>query len=120
MSKNKPSTLTWLALYAVWIGLAIAAVWVAFQWNGVVLTLAAWVISKPGLRPTGWTTATLPGINRLSVLILGALWLMGVLFTENLLRAAALEQRLIRQSVLLALILFAIWLGAIILPLLLV
>jgi len=119
MKKSKPSTPTWLAVYVYWIGLTIAAVWVGMQWNGAILALAAWVISKPGLRPTGWTNATLPSINRISVLILGALWLMGILFTENILRSAALEHRLLRQSALLALILLLIWLGSVALPLVL-
>ncbi len=119
MMKTKPSTLTWFAVYAIWIVLGIAAVWAAWQWNGATLALAAWMISKPALRPAGWSSATLPVVNRLSVLIFGAIWLIGVMFMENLLRAAALEQRLIRESGRLALILLIIWLVGVGLPLLL-
>lgn len=117
--ENKPSALTWLAVYALWIIFGIAAAWIAWQWNGSTLALAAWVISKPALRPAGWSSATLPAVNRLSVLIFGALWLIGVMFMENLLRSAAKEQRLIRQSGRLALTLLIIWLVGVGLPLLL-
>ena len=117
--KAKPSALTWLAVYAIWIILGIAAAWTAWQWNGATLALAAWMISKPALRPAGWSSATLPAVNRLSVLTFGALWLIGVMFMENLLRTAAKEARLIRESGRLALILLIIWLVGVGLPLLL-
>jgi hypothetical protein len=117
--KAKPSALTWLAVYAIWIILGIAAAWVAWQWNGAIQALAAWVITKPGLRPAGWNSATLTAVNRLSVLIFGALWLIGVMLLENLLRAAAKEARLIRESGRLALFLFITWLVGVGLPLLL-
>jgi len=119
MNDYHSSVLTGIATYAIWIALSVMAVFVVWQWNGATLAFAAWIISKPELRPTGWNTSTLGAVQRLLALIYGGLWLMGIMFMENLLRTAAREKWLYKQSAWLILILAIIWLVGVALPLLL-
>ena len=119
MNDYTSSVLAGIATYALWIALSVAAVFVAWQWNGATLAAAAWVISKPELRPVGWNTSTLGAVQRMSVLGYGSLWLMGVMLMENLLRAATREKWLVKQTAWLVLILGVIWLIGVALPLLL-
>jgi len=119
MNNHNSAVLTGIATYVIWIALSVVAVFVAWQWNGATLAVAAWVISKPALRPAGWNTSTLGAVQRLLVLIYGGLWLMGIMFMENLLRTAARERWLYKQSAWLVLILAIAWLIGVALPLLL-
>jgi hypothetical protein len=78
--------------------------------QNLVLYLGILVIQNDALRPTGWSSDTLSGINRCGFLVLGSLWLGMVVFTEKYLREGAAEQQLLRRALRLALIGGAVYL----------
>lgn len=102
--------LTVVGIYGLWILLLILWTLAAFQVQNLVLYLGILVIQSDSLRPTGWSTDTLSGINRCGFLILGSLWLGMAVFTEKYLREGAAEQQLLRRAFQLALIGGAVYL----------
>ena len=81
-----------ITLYIVWGLVAILWTLTAFQVRAALLALSLVIIQTPALSPYGWNTSTLHGLNRLFVLIIGALWLGTVMFSQNYLREALEEQ----------------------------
>ncbi|MBX3011762.1 MAG: hypothetical protein KF832_09670 [Caldilineaceae bacterium] len=71
---------------------------VVWQAHVTTLYLAALLIQNPALRPSGWSSATLVGLSKLSVLGWGTLWLMGTSYLEYQLRTSVLEHRLLQQT----------------------
>lgn len=119
MNNQTSPILAGFITYAVWIALAVAAGFVAWQWNGAILAAAAWVISKPNLRPVGWNSGTLIAVQRLAVLVIGSVWLIAVMYMENQLREATREGFFLKQTERFVLALTAAWLIALAIPLLL-
>ena len=76
--------------------LAAAAV-TAWQVHVTTLSLAAWLIAQPTLRPPGWNSSTLVALSKLSVVGWGGIWIMGVYYMEYRLRESTQERRLLRQ-----------------------
>lgn len=97
LSKSKQVG-TWLGLYSLW--LLLSTLWgvVAFQMQTTLLYLGILVVQTPEIRPTGWNTGTISGINRCTFLILGSLWLGLVVFTEKYLREGREENRLLARA----------------------
>ena len=82
-------------LYSLWLGLAAFWAVAAFQLQTTLLYIGYLIIENPSLRPTGWNTSTLSGINRCTFLLLGSLWLGLVIFSERYLRESLEEDRLL-------------------------
>ena len=74
------------ALYGLWLAIVLLWTIVSLYLQRTLLVIGLWVIQSPTLRPTGWSTSTLAGINRCGYLILGVVWLGVVLYTERYLR----------------------------------
>lgn len=94
-----------MALYGLWLVIVLLWSIVSLYLQRTLLVLALWVIQTPALRPAGWSTSTLVGINRCGYLILGGVWLGMVLYTERYLREGLDEGALlVRAGRLLAII----------------
>jgi hypothetical protein len=94
---SRPSAATQVAAYVAWFVLTILAAIAAFQLNAALLVLADAVIRNDALRPAGWNSSSLTNIQRLSVFVLGSLWLITILWIENHLRSAARDGHLVRE-----------------------
>jgi hypothetical protein len=96
--------LTGLSFYGLW--LLLAAMWavVLFQLQVLILFLGILVIETPWLRPTGWNSETLKGIERCGFFVMGSLWLGLVLFSERHLRKGVTERRFWRHTLQLILV----------------
>ncbi len=87
-----------LGMYSIWLtlsALAGVAAWYAYL---ALINLAALAVSNPALRPVGWSTATINGVSKLSIVVLGSLWLIAVSLMEYRLREALSEGRVLRQT----------------------
>ena len=76
----------------------------AFQVQNLILYLGLLVIQNPSIRPPGWSSDTIVGINRCSFLILGSLWLGLAIFSEKYLREGSHEEHLLQNALRLTLI----------------
>jgi hypothetical protein len=94
---SRSSAVTQVAAYAAWFVLLILAAIAAFQLNAAILVLADAVIHNDALRPAGWNSSSLANVQRLSVFVLGSLWLIAILWMENHLRSAVREGHLVRE-----------------------
>lgn len=91
-----------LAIYLIWLLLVLVWTWAIWQLHtGVVVAAAAYLASDLP-KPADWYAATINPISRFSVLVNGSLWLILILWMENILRAQARRGRLARQSLLFA------------------
>jgi hypothetical protein len=72
-----------VAFFGFWVLAAALLVPTFYQILNLVLYLGVLVINNPGLRPTGWTTDTLVGLQRCSFLVLGSLWIGLVMYFES-------------------------------------
>ncbi len=95
----------WLGYLAGWGLLTLLAALVAWQAHSTTIYLAAFLIANPTLRPSGWSSSTLVGVSKLSVLGWGSLWLIAVYYMEYHLRESLQERRLLKQSLYFALFL---------------
>jgi len=80
-----------------WSGLTLLAAFTAWQLHITLLYLTALLIDNPALRPRGWSSETLVGASKLSILLWGSLWLMLTLYMEYKLRESLKEGRLLYQ-----------------------
>ncbi len=94
---SRSSAVTQVAAYAAWFVLIVLAAIAAFQLNAAILVLADAIIRNDALRPAGWNSSSLANIQRLSVFVLGSLWLIAILWMENHLRDAVREGHLVRE-----------------------
>jgi hypothetical protein len=91
-------SLTTLALIICWFVLSAMVVLVAFQCHSLAMSVGAWIINSPTLRPGGWSSTTLSPISSFAYLVLGGLVLAVVTYIEQGLSQAATENRLLRQA----------------------
>lgn len=82
----------------VWILLAALGGLAAWYLLAAILSVASWMIESPTWRPYGWFQGTLAAVNRFATLVLGAGWLVLVMFMEYDLRRAMSEKRFGRRS----------------------
>jgi hypothetical protein len=75
-----------LGFYALWGIVAAFAALAAYQVYITLLFVALLMVKNPATRPPGWNTATIYGLSRFLILVLGGLWLLLVLFLEGYLR----------------------------------
>ncbi len=101
---------------SIWIRLAVLAALVAWYVLVAILAVAGWLIASPELRPTGWSTPTLIGVNKLSILRSGSLWLFLVMYMDRDLRIARDEGRLLARALRYIVILVALWIPGFLLP----
>ena len=90
-------TLKVLGICGLWITLAALAALVAYQVYGTLLYVGLSVVQTPDLRPPGWNTATIYGLGRFLVLVLGICWLLTVSFLVGYLREGVELRRLWRR-----------------------
>ena len=90
ISKNFLST---FGFYLFWLILAALGAVVAFQLQVTFVYLGLLLIQSP-LRPVGWNTSTLSGINRCGYVIFGLLWLGLAIYLEKYLSAGHAEGRM--------------------------
>ncbi|MEZ4736674.1 MAG: hypothetical protein R3E79_57065 [Caldilineaceae bacterium] len=89
--------IVWAGYMIGWLLLVGVATVVAWQAHITTLYVAALLLDHPTLRPTGWSSSTLIGISKLSVIGWGALWLIATSYLEYQLRESIADQRLGRQ-----------------------
>ena len=87
-----------VALYGLWLIVVLLWTVLSFYLHRTLLVVGLGVIQTPSLRPTGWSTDTLTGIDRCGYLILGAVWLGMVLYTEGYLREGMEEGTLLVRT----------------------
>lgn len=102
-------SLVWLGYFLIWLLLSGLAIGVAWQAHISTLYLGALLINHPTWRPTGWSSDTLVGISKLSILIWASLCFIWVMYAENRLRESVNRRRLLQQSLRFLLILGAIF-----------
>lgn len=95
MKKRHP--LAQLGYVTGWLALTLLAVLTAWQLHLTTVYGAALLIDSPTWRPRGWSTETLVGVSKLSVLVWGSLWFMLTFFMEYKLREGVQERRLLRR-----------------------
>jgi hypothetical protein len=83
-----------LGFYALWGVLAALLAWAAYQVYATLLAVGIWVVEHPAIRPAGWNSATITGLSRFLILVLGGLWLLLVSLLESYLREGARQRQL--------------------------
>jgi len=91
-------SLVWLGYFAIWLLLSGLAIGVAWQAHISTLYLGTLLINHPTWRPTGWSSDTLVGISKLSLLVWASLCFIWIMYIENRLRESVSRRRLLRQS----------------------
>jgi hypothetical protein len=98
-----------LGFYALWVILAVLLAWAAYQVYATLLAVGIWVVEHPAIRPVGWNTATITGLSRFLILILGGLWLLLVSLLESYLRDGTRQRQLRARVVRLMLLIGAVY-----------
>lgn len=109
MLKRLQSALSNVSYFIFWVVLAALAAFLVFQLHPTLIRISIAVIENPSLRPPGWSLNTTYGLSRVFWLILGILWLGWVMFTEAHLREGKNRQLLIKRSILLLVIVGALY-----------
>ncbi len=99
-------SLVWLGYFMIWLLLGGVAIGVAWQAHISTLYWGALLIANPTWRPTGWSSSTLVGISKLSVLVWASLCFIWIMYLENRLRESVYAHQLRRQALRYLLILF--------------
>lgn len=86
--------LTNLQLYSILALLMILWAVVAFQVQATLVYIGILVVQNPSLRPVGWNSSTIVGLSKCGILVLGAIWLGLLPFTEKYLREGLEDERL--------------------------
>jgi hypothetical protein len=98
-----------LGFYALWGILAALLALAAYQVHVTLLAVGIWVVENPAIRPAGWNTATITGLSRFLILLLGGLWLLLVSLLESYLREGARRHQLRARVVRLMLLIGAVY-----------
>jgi len=106
---NQRGCVSWLGYLLLWVTLSTLAAFALWQAHVALLYLAALIIDNPRLRPTGWSTMSLVGVSKLSILFWGSGWLMFTIYLEQSLRNRVMEKRLIQQSAKYSIALLIVW-----------
>jgi hypothetical protein len=75
----------YLACYAIWLALSAMGIWLLFAMQPVLFSLAIW------LRLNPWQVRA---IDKFSFVVMGLLWLVGILVLEHNLRQGVEKNRL--------------------------
>ncbi len=95
--RGRLSPVPLVGVYGVWLAVSGVAALVAWQLHASFIFLAAGWLAGDRPNPLGWTSATLPGLEKLSVLVFGSAWLLAILYWERAFPRWAEERRLGRQ-----------------------
>ena len=109
MLERLKSALGNVSYIVFWVVLAALSAFVVFQIHATLIASSIAVIENPNLRPPGWSMNTTYGLSRVFWLILGILWLGWVMFTEGYLREGKNRKLLIKRSLLLLVIVAAVY-----------
>ncbi len=108
MSQRIRNALEYLVYVFAWLILAILAILTGFQIHATLTASALAMVKNSALRPSGWSTQTIYGLSRLLWVILGILWLVWVMYTQEYLsegkQLQILKNRIIRLLMLLGVI----------------
>jgi hypothetical protein len=80
----------YLACYALWLGLSALGLWLLFELRSTLFVLAIWLRANP------WAVRA---IDQFGIVMLGLLWLMGIILLEHYLRRGLEKQQLLRRAV---------------------
>ena len=88
--EKKPRSERWSAVvyYGAWGLTAILLIPMLMQVRALILFLALLMINNDAVRPPGWSSSTLVGVDKCTLLVLIAAWLIGVFFAEGHIREA--------------------------------
>ena len=86
-----------LGLYGLWGLLAALAALAAYQVHVTLIFFGILIVNNPATRPVGWSSATISGLSRFLILVLGGLWLLLVGFLRNYLLEGTRLRRLWRR-----------------------
>lgn len=81
---STPSLIVYLASYAAWLGLAAFGFVLVSQINATLFGVAVW------LRLNAWQVRA---VDQFGIVLLGLLWLVGVILLEHMLRRRLQQQR---------------------------
>ena len=79
-------SLVWLGYFIIWLLLGGLAIAVAWQGHITTLYVGALLIENPNWRPLGWSSSTLVGISKLSILLWASLCFIFIMYLEHRLR----------------------------------
>ena len=96
MTKSHPLLL--VGYVVAWLVLVALITLTAWQLHVTTLYLGTLLINSPTWRPRGWSSETLVGISKLSVLFWGSLWMLLTFYLEHQLRDAMKTKRLLRRT----------------------
>ncbi|HEU5013747.1 MAG TPA: hypothetical protein VFT66_14580 [Roseiflexaceae bacterium] len=89
--KVQPTLPLYLACYALWLGLAVLALWLIFQIQAAMFDLAI------AFRFNPWQVRAL---DQFGIVTMGLIWLVCIFILEHWLRQGMLKQRLWRRAAL--------------------
>lgn len=98
-----------LGLYGLWGIWAAFVALTAYQVYVTLLFVGILAVQNPATRPPGWNTATIYGLSRFLILVLGGLWLLSVSFLEGYLREGQKLRQLRARVLRLALLIGALY-----------
>jgi hypothetical protein len=102
-------TLTGVGLFCLWTILSALFALAAYQLYATLIFIGIRAIENPKTRPVGWNTATLSGLSKLLILVLGGVWLFVVSSLERYLRQGQQAHDLRRRAGRLILCTAVVW-----------
>lgn len=93
-----------LEIYGSWFLLAALGVLAAFQWHVTLVYAGLRAVEYQVVNRMGWNSATIHGLSRFLILVLGIIWLSAVIFLEQHLREAHRRKQLRKQVIRLLLV----------------
>lgn len=97
MKKRTQEILESLGICGLWVALGALAALTAYQVYGTLLYAGLRAVESPSFRPPGWNTATIYGLSRFLLLVMGICWLLTVSFVVGYLREGIALRRLWRR-----------------------
>jgi hypothetical protein len=97
VKKRMQETLESLGVFGLWVALGVLAALTAYQVYGTLLYVGLRMVENPNLRPPGWNTATIYGLSRFLLLVMGICWLLTVSFVVGYLKEGMALRRLWRR-----------------------
>lgn len=85
-----------LLTFIIWLMLAAGAAYTAWVLHTTLIYLASRLVTSETYRPFGWTSESITPLSRLSIFVMGSIWLLYAMWLENRLQNAAKELRLWR------------------------
>ena len=91
--KSRGARWSGVIFFGAWGLTAILLIPMLMQVRALILYSALAVINNDTLRPPGWNTSTMVGVDKCTLLVLIAAWMIGVFFAEGQIREAVAKGR---------------------------